>query len=252
MAYKHNSSRAKAHHKTSNMTIDKDISNAQSDSEAGNAIQAQEATQHVKTRQAPTLRAEYQLFAEKLNTIMIRAGITPSEAARRIWGTTNDKRGYAVARNRDRIGHYLKGTSYPGPENMRKLAEALGVPVEALAVEPPTRLAGGRPQSPVPGAFSAARSQTPVSGLLQTTMPANPADTNMARFQADRMISPALAIALMQMIVDDDKQRAAGVEVGAVIEGGKTASGTSETRTAREPSEPARADISGETAALAS
>lgn len=49
-----------------------------------------------------------------------------------IWGTTKDKRGYDVARNRDRIGHYLRGNSYPDRENLLKLADALGIAPKRL------------------------------------------------------------------------------------------------------------------------
>jgi hypothetical protein len=57
--------------------------------------------------------------------------ITSSELARRVWGSAKPPdRG---ARNRDRISHYLRGTSYPTPENLRKIAKALGVPEAELA-----------------------------------------------------------------------------------------------------------------------
>ena len=70
---------------------------------------------------------------------MKRLGLNNSEVARRVWGTTKDKRGYDVARNRDRIGHYLAGASYPEPENLVKLADVIGVPVAELASDkPPT------------------------------------------------------------------------------------------------------------------
>jgi len=76
----------------------------------------------------------YQHFAEQLAAAMKEQGLNASEVARRIWGTKKDRRNYDVARNRDRIGHYLSGRSYPEPENLRKLAEALGIPVEQLAM----------------------------------------------------------------------------------------------------------------------
>jgi transcriptional regulator with XRE-family HTH domain len=67
---------------------------------------------------------------------MLKQGLSASEVARRVWGSTKDKRGYDVARNRDRIGHYLAGTSYPEPENLQLLADALGLPIEDLAIDP--------------------------------------------------------------------------------------------------------------------
>jgi hypothetical protein len=59
--------------------------------------------------------------------------ITSSELAHRVWGTVKDTRGYDVARNRDRIGQYLRGKSYPTPENLQGIAKALGVPEAELA-----------------------------------------------------------------------------------------------------------------------
>jgi transcriptional regulator with XRE-family HTH domain len=80
----------------------------------------------------------YQAFADKLRDAMTRANVNASEVARRVWGTAKDKRGYDVARNRDRIGHYLSGSSYPEPENLARLADAVGVTVEELAMPPET------------------------------------------------------------------------------------------------------------------
>jgi transcriptional regulator with XRE-family HTH domain len=73
-----------------------------------------------------------QAFAAALKAAMARQGLNASQLAARIWGTIKDKRGYAVARNRDRIGHYLRGTSYPDPANLIRLAAALGVPAATL------------------------------------------------------------------------------------------------------------------------
>jgi transcriptional regulator with XRE-family HTH domain len=154
---------------------------------------------------------------------MKKLGMSSSELARQVWGTTTDKRGYTVARNRDRIGHYLAGTSYPEAENLAKLAAALGVPVETLAIERPAGV--GDPTQP------AHAHNDP--GLLRTTMPRPGAD--LARFQADRMISQDLAIKLIQLILEDDKKRAlsdngngngngngdATPEPGTIISGGE-------------------------------
>ena len=80
-------------------------------------------------------------FASALSDAMANGNLKASEVARRIWGTTKDKRGYDVARNRDRIGHYMKGTSYPEPDTLIKLAEAVGVPVARLAIDRPVSVA---------------------------------------------------------------------------------------------------------------
>jgi transcriptional regulator with XRE-family HTH domain len=90
----------------------------------------------------------YQAFADKLRDAMTRANVNASEVARRVWGTAKDKRGYDVARNRDRIGHYLSGSSYPEPENLARLADAVGVTVEELAMPPETAHQGSIRSSP--------------------------------------------------------------------------------------------------------
>jgi hypothetical protein len=75
-------------------------------------------------------------FAKALGEAMRRANLSPSDVARLVWGTMTDKRGYEVARNRDRIGHYLKGVSFPEPENLQRLADAVGSSVEELTASP--------------------------------------------------------------------------------------------------------------------
>ena len=87
-------------------------------------------------------RPEYRKFAIALRDAMAAKGLTASEVARRIWGQTKDRRGYQVARNRDRIGNYLAATSYPKAEILQKLADALEIPVTALRSDAaPTRRA---------------------------------------------------------------------------------------------------------------
>ena len=78
-------------------------------------------------------RLEMHEFARKLQDLRIAKGWNQSDLARAIWGTTIDKRGRIVAKSRDRISEYEKGISVPEPDNMQKLADALGVSVEELA-----------------------------------------------------------------------------------------------------------------------
>jgi len=118
---------------------------------------------------------------------MERNKLNASEVARRIWGVTKDGRGYDVARNRDRIGAYLAGTSYPEPANLEKLAAAVGVPVEELLIErenpgpKPTRsYQGGR------GDFADA-----------LTVPDRP---NRMRLQVDQEVDWELAVELLKML----------------------------------------------------
>lgn len=64
---------------------------------------------------------------------MNKKGMSASDVAREIWGDTTDRRGYSVAKNRDKIGLYLAATAYPDDETMNSIARALDVPVEELA-----------------------------------------------------------------------------------------------------------------------
>jgi hypothetical protein len=75
---------------------------------------------------SPETQAMHREFADRLTKWMNDAGLKQSDLARKIWGTTKDKRGYEVARNRDRISSYLAGVGLPEPENLQKLADALG------------------------------------------------------------------------------------------------------------------------------
>jgi len=50
-----------------------------------------------------------------------------SDLARAVWGTVADQRGFQVARNRDRIGCYRRGTSYPSRATMPKVCAALSI-----------------------------------------------------------------------------------------------------------------------------
>ena len=71
-------------------------------------------------------------FAATLRQLMLDRKMSRSMLARKVWGTVKDKRGYDVARNRDRIGHYLTGKSFPAPDNLKKIAKALGAEPKAL------------------------------------------------------------------------------------------------------------------------
>jgi transcriptional regulator with XRE-family HTH domain len=126
-----------------------------------------------------TVPPRNRLFAEKLQDAMTKAGLSKSEIARRIWGTTKDKRGFTVAKNRDRMGQYTSGATYPEPETLQKLADAVGVPVEELTSNP----------GPTPGDHPAGQSRrTPSAStgeLILTELPAQPTKT---RLQIDRVV----------------------------------------------------------------
>ena len=69
----------------------------------------------------------HKAFAVWLAAQMAARGLNHSDLARAINGTIKDTRGYDVARGRDRIGHYLRGESYPSLDTKYALAKALDV-----------------------------------------------------------------------------------------------------------------------------
>ena len=74
-------------------------------------------------------------FAERLQRHLTDQNLTQSELARRLWGTMTDERGYEVAKNRQLLGKYLKGTIEPRIGTKRAIAKALDVPLAELAPE---------------------------------------------------------------------------------------------------------------------
>ena len=81
----------------------------------------------------PVEQFEMEQFARRLDQLIQAKGWSPSDFAREVWGSTTDKRGYSVAKGRDRISVYLKGKSYPDRKNLKLMADALGVKPEYLA-----------------------------------------------------------------------------------------------------------------------
>jgi len=74
-----------------------------------------------------------QPFHARLATLLELRGMNQSDLARAVWGEVKNKQGLMVARNRDRISQYLAGKSNPEPDNLRRMAKALGVKPEELA-----------------------------------------------------------------------------------------------------------------------
>lgn len=72
------------------------------------------------------------VFGKRLHGLIQERGITQSELARKIWGSTVDSRGVKVARNRDRISQYVNGLVMPSPEVRKKIADALELAVDHL------------------------------------------------------------------------------------------------------------------------
>lgn len=139
-----------------------------------------------------------------------------SEVARRVWGTTVDSRGRTVARNRDRIGHYLAGTSYPEPDNLEALAKAVDVSVEALSIE---RAAS----TPAPRARN---HRPPVGNVLSVTRVPNPPDQpRFARLQVDLILEEGVAQEFSKMLAQAEATHTLPIDQsypnGTVINGGK-------------------------------
>lgn len=127
---------------------------------------------------APTKEA-LEEFARKLHAAMTKKGFSQSDLARAVWGTVTDKRGYEVAKNRDQVSQYLHGKSLPGPENLQKLANALGVATEDLAPPNPGPLDKGRP----------AVSMTAIAG-----------SPDRVRLTVDMVVSLKVAVAAMGIL----------------------------------------------------
>lgn len=73
-----------------------------------------------------------QEFGPRLYEAMTAKGMSQSDLARKVWGVKKDPRGYDVAKNRDRVSHYLKGASVPDSKNLKAIADALGLTPEEL------------------------------------------------------------------------------------------------------------------------
>jgi hypothetical protein len=132
-------------------------------------------------------RPEYLAFAAVLRAAMERLGLNSSEVARRVWGVTKDTRGYEVAKNRDRIGHYLAGASYPEPGNLVKLADVIGVPVAELAIDKPVAVAG----------------QSRRFGLRLTRFADQP---HLARLEMDLILPWRLAVEIADLVMQDGRE----------------------------------------------
>jgi transcriptional regulator with XRE-family HTH domain len=96
--------------------------------------------ENVKER--PSGVPNWEPFGKKLAEAMRHKGLSASDLARAVWGEKKDARGYPVARNRDRISHYLKGAQMPTPENLTKIANALEVELDELTPSPPLAAGG--------------------------------------------------------------------------------------------------------------
>jgi transcriptional regulator with XRE-family HTH domain len=84
---------------------------------------------------APAARLALESFGKRLQNQLDNKGMSYSDLARRVWGTTTTTKGNPVARNRDRIAVYAKGQQWPNSANLKKIADALGMTIQDLAPE---------------------------------------------------------------------------------------------------------------------
>lgn len=144
------------------------------------------------------ISGRYKEFAIALRVAMNRAGLRASDVARIVWGSTTNKRGYSVAKNRDRIGSYQNGDSFPEPENLEKLAKALGIPVEELAsTKPPPKTPAKDETAPERQPRSSIKSTSNLSELVLTRLPAKP---GRSRLQVDCELNWKLATHIHNLI----------------------------------------------------
>lgn len=86
----------------------------------------------LKAAPAPEMLKRQEIFASNLAKMMQLKNLSQSDLASKVWGRAKDARGYAVARNRDRVSAYLAGSSMPEPANLKKIANELGCSIEEL------------------------------------------------------------------------------------------------------------------------
>jgi hypothetical protein len=171
--------------------------------------------------------ARYPLFAQTLDRAMKKTGQSPSDVARKVWGTVKNKRGYDVARNRDRMSHYLAGTSFPTPDNLVRLAEAVGVSPEDLALDiPPSRgpaAAGADPNLANPATAAPRRTPASIGTLVQTSLPAEPGKPGKVLLDVYRAIPWKLAEQINALLKEAETQEIeTNPHVGEVIAGTDT------------------------------
>jgi transcriptional regulator with XRE-family HTH domain len=92
------------------------------------------------------LRFEKQDFARNLYALMNERGMSKSDLARKIWGDIQNRNGTKAARNRERIGSYLRCETYPEPATLKLIANALEVSVDEIAPRVLSAPAGDREQ----------------------------------------------------------------------------------------------------------
>jgi len=117
-------------------------------------------------------RPDLERFRENLVRGMIKKNMTASDVARKMWGEKKNSQGNTVAKGRDRMTHYLSGSTYPNAENVAKLAEILDLTLEDLAVDTSKSNLPRPPVAPTPRVFIAhgAKDEATVQALLNFQM----------------------------------------------------------------------------------
>ena len=75
-------------------------------------------------------------FPRRMRAALDKQGLTQSQLAVKIWGTTVDSKGARVAKGKDRISEWLSGKARPRAENCELLAKALGLKASDLMTIP--------------------------------------------------------------------------------------------------------------------
>jgi len=174
------------------LTVDERVDRVDAPAQDGLTQRALWEAEHAqkRARRRAQKKAAQKHFSEKLCAAMTQAGLSASQLARRIWGEEKTRRGTTAAKNRDRVGLFMKGLAYPQPETMKKLADGIGIPVEELV--PP------RPRERQPrGVAATAQTATARQPLLSINMLPG---TQHARLQMDQVVPMELAIDIAQRI----------------------------------------------------
>lgn len=145
---------------------------------------AQADTNEAPLPQGGTSHLYAATFARRLRELREARNLSKSDLAKMVWGTMTDSRGYTVSRNRDRVSVYEDGKAVPSQENLKQLADALGVAVGDLAPDLVT--------SKTSTAKKPAISMSVVEGA-----------TDRAVLTINCQVSLALAAQIIQMISSD-------------------------------------------------
>ena len=180
------------------LTVDERVDRVDAPAQDGLTQRALWEAEHAqkRARRRAQKKAAQKHFSEKLCAAMTQAGLSASQLARRIWGEEKNRRGIAAAKNRDRVGLFMKGLAYPQPETMKKLADGIGIPVEELV--PP------RPRERQPRVVGVARKPAATAQTATARQPLLSINmlpgTQHARLQMDQVVPMELAIDIAQRI----------------------------------------------------